>query len=431
MGSPRARFTLLFLAVALAATGAGGAHAAGLGVLWLKSENRTASSRKLSSVDRIVVHVTEGSFWGSVTWLRNRRSHGSSHYVISRRGEVVQLVSTSDVAWHAGNRRVNRRSIGIEHEGWTRVGGFTDAQYRASAKVVAYLARRAGIPVDRRHIIGHDEVPHPRGRGWGGVSHHTDPGRHWSWRRYLRLIRHYTKHPEPPRYVQRLPSLPPAPPLPGLAAPRPSVVVPGARLQGVARWWSGVDAAKRWRRGIYRVDFFIDGRRLWTDRVWPFAFRGGPGWDTRTVANGRHMLSLRVHGRRGYRARRSIPVRVVNPPMRLRVSGVADHDPLRGDLVVRARPSERVERVALYVDGRPVSRDARPPYELRWRTELASEGPHVLTVYGRAANGRRAARTIPVVVANSPAVPHTLWAPAVDHLEQMRIDAISATSGAR
>ena len=66
-------------------------------------------------------------------WLRNPRSHGSSHYVVSKRGEIVQLVSTTDVAWRAGNRRTNLRSIGIEHEGRLRRGGFTRAQYDASA----------------------------------------------------------------------------------------------------------------------------------------------------------------------------------------------------------------------------------------------------------------------------------------------------------
>jgi len=420
MGSRRARLRLLLVALALVATSATAAHAAGLGVLVLKTGNRTAASRTPASVDSIVVHVTEGSFWGSVRWLRNPRSHGSSHYVVSRRGEVVQLVSSSDVAWHAGNRRVNKRSIGIEHEGWTRRGGFTNAQYRASAQLAAHLSRRLGIPLDRKHVIGHDEVPHPRGRGFGGINHHTDPGPHWNWGRYMRLVRHYVQNPVAPRYVKRLPHMPPAPPLPGepapAAAPRTSVVVRGARVQGVAKWWSGVDAAKRWRRGIHRVDFFVDGRLLWTDRVWPFAFRGGAGWDTRTVANGRHMLSIRVHGRRGYRARRSIPVRVVNPPMRLQIEGVGDGAAVRGDLVMPVRVSERVEGVTLYVDGAPVSRDREPPYELRWSTERAAEGPHELTVYARAASGRRAAQPIPVVVANATDVPASLWGPAVDHL---------------
>ena len=409
MGSQGTRLTLLLAALALAAVSATAAQAAGLGVLWLPSENHTSSARKLRSVDRIVVHVTEGSFWGSVGWLRNRRSHGSSHYVVSRRGEIVQLVSTSDVAWHAGNRHVNRHSIGIEHEGWTRRGGFTNAQYRASARLVAYLAHRAGIPLDRKHVIGHDEVPSPNGRGRGGADHHTDPGRRWRWGRYLALVRRFAKDPVRPRYVKRLPTMPPAPPLPAAAAkPRTSVVVPGARLRGTAKWWSGIDASKRWRRGIHRVDFFVDGRLLWSDRVWPFAFRGGAGWNTRTVADGRHLLAIRVHGRRGYRARRTIPVRVDNPPIELAVGGLGAHGARGGEGTMYGRATEGGHRVARDVDGRAVSRDSSPPYTLRWNSESVAEGPREVLVYARARSGRRAAQTVPVVVANADDLPRSL-----------------------
>jgi N-acetyl-anhydromuramyl-L-alanine amidase AmpD len=163
MGSRGREIGAVLAVLAQAAAFATAAQGAGLEVLWLRSANHTSSARGIKSVDRIVLHVTEGSFWGSVRWLRNHRSHGSSHYVISRGGDIVQLVSTSDVAWHAGNRWVNLHSIGIEHEGFTRRGGFTQAQYEASAKLVAYLAARAGMPVDRRHVIGHDEVPNPSG----------------------------------------------------------------------------------------------------------------------------------------------------------------------------------------------------------------------------------------------------------------------------
>src|SRR5918995_2808333 len=195
MGSMGRNLSVVLAVLAVAAMCATATQAAGLRVLWLRSDNHTSSARAISSVDRIVIHVTEGSFWGSVRWLRNRRSHGSSHYVVSRGGHVVQLVSTSDVAWHAGNRWVNRHSIGIEHEGYTARGGFTQAQYEASAKLVAYLAARAGMPVDRRHVIGHNEVPSPNGHGVGGADHHTDPGKKWRGRRHMGVVREVAQEP--------------------------------------------------------------------------------------------------------------------------------------------------------------------------------------------------------------------------------------------
>jgi N-acetyl-anhydromuramyl-L-alanine amidase AmpD len=374
------------------------AQAAGLEVLWLKSANHTSSARGIKSVDRIVIHVTEGSFWGSVRWLRNSRSHGSSHYVISRGGDIVQLVSTSDVAWHAGNRWVNRHSIGIEHEGYTRRGGFTQAQNDASAKLVAYLAARAGMPVDRVHVIGHDEVPNPSGYGVGGSDHHTDPGARWRWRRYMALVRKHAQNPVKPTYTRRIPKVAP---LPAGARPKAStsVVRPGAVVKGVVLW--DVPRVRRlWGRGVYRVEFFVNGKLRWRDRVGPFAFARGNGWDTRTVPNGRHMLAAKVYGRGGYRMLRRYPVRVNNAPIELLLAGVAPESGARGEVTIDVRPSYPVKRLTLYVDGKPVSRDGSAPYRLRWDSTTSAEGPHGLLVSGRTAGGRRATTNVPVVVAN-------------------------------
>ena len=114
-------------------------------------------------------------------WLKSPRAHASSHYVVARSGRIVQLVHLSDIAWHAGNWGTNEQSVGIEHEGFTYgPDGFTGAQYRASARLAAWIARRALMPIDRKHLIGHVDVPDGRG-GRGGSSHHTDPGPHWNW----------------------------------------------------------------------------------------------------------------------------------------------------------------------------------------------------------------------------------------------------------
>ena len=138
-------------------------------VVWLRGEgNFTKAHRQPASLDKIVVHVTEGAFWGSVRWLKSPRAHASSHFIISRRGRIVQLVHLSDIAWHAGNWKVNAASVGIEHEGFTYgPGGFTDAQYHASARLAGWIARRSLMPIDRRNFIGHGDVPSPGG-GRGG-----------------------------------------------------------------------------------------------------------------------------------------------------------------------------------------------------------------------------------------------------------------------
>ncbi|GGZ25794.1 N-acetylmuramoyl-L-alanine amidase [Streptomyces avidinii] len=132
-------------------------------------------------VDRIVVHVTQGSFEGSVKAFQNPFHRASAHYMVRGDGHVEQLVREMDVAFHAANRSMNERSIGIEHVGFVdRPQDFTDAMYAASARLAADVCRRYDIPVDRTHLVGHSEVP---------GADHTDPGPHWDWDRYIRLVR--------------------------------------------------------------------------------------------------------------------------------------------------------------------------------------------------------------------------------------------------
>ena len=42
----------------------------------------------------------------------------AAHYVVRKDGHVAQKIRELDVAFHAGNREYNERSVGIEHEGF-------------------------------------------------------------------------------------------------------------------------------------------------------------------------------------------------------------------------------------------------------------------------------------------------------------------------
>ncbi len=153
--------------------------------------NYTNANRGAARIDKIVVHVAQGSFSGTINWFQDRRANASAHYVVSRRGRVAQCVRNEDIGWHAGWWATNKQSIGIEHAGFVgNPRSFTRRMYHSSARLSAYLCRRYNIPVDRRHIIGHHQVPGCPGAG-GGVSCHIDPGRYWNWHGYLRLIRRY------------------------------------------------------------------------------------------------------------------------------------------------------------------------------------------------------------------------------------------------
>ncbi|WP_438860623.1 N-acetylmuramoyl-L-alanine amidase [Amycolatopsis solani] len=146
-----------------------------------------ADRPKSQKIDHIVIHDTEG-YWDSVLKLAQDPTYVSWHYTIrSNDGLIAQHVPAKDVAWHAGNWYVNAKSIGIEHEGFAAKGTwYTEAMYRSSSKLVGYLARKYGIPLDRAHIIGHDNVPGTIPSTIKGM--HWDPGPYWDWSHYFDLL---------------------------------------------------------------------------------------------------------------------------------------------------------------------------------------------------------------------------------------------------
>jgi N-acetyl-anhydromuramyl-L-alanine amidase AmpD len=142
---------------------------------------RVANRESDYNIDRVVIHVTQGSYAGTISWFQNPSANVSAHYVIkSSNGAITQMVRDKDVAWHAGNSTYNNRSIGIEHEGFVNdASWFTDAMYRASAALTKALCEKYGIPKTRTGIIGHNEVP--------GATH-TDPGPHWNWTTFMNYV---------------------------------------------------------------------------------------------------------------------------------------------------------------------------------------------------------------------------------------------------
>jgi len=97
-------------------------------------------------------------------------------------------VPINDIAWQAGNWYVNMHSIGVEHEGYAVQGAtwYTEQLYHASARLVRWLANRYHVPVDRAHILGHDNLPGPLPANQ--TSMHWDPGPYWDWTHYMALM---------------------------------------------------------------------------------------------------------------------------------------------------------------------------------------------------------------------------------------------------
>ncbi|MEN5074467.1 peptidoglycan recognition family protein [Isoptericola cucumis] len=139
------------------------------------------------SIEYIVIHDTETAYEPTVRLVQDPTYLAWNYTLRSSDGHVANHLEPSDVGWHAGNWYMNMHSIGLEHEGWAGTSGwFTEAMYQTSAELVAYLAEKYDVPLDRAHIIGHDQVP--------GIlpgytkSVHWDPGPYWDWDHYMELV---------------------------------------------------------------------------------------------------------------------------------------------------------------------------------------------------------------------------------------------------
>ena len=128
----------------------------------------------------------------------------SVHYIIDREGVVRCYIPEDRVAWHAGKgefandpkytNQMNQYAIGIEiaatgsqkdMELYLTAGeydampaslkGFSDAQYEALKLLVSDLCSRYDIPMDRDHVIGHQDYSPAK----------NDPGELFDWSRIL------------------------------------------------------------------------------------------------------------------------------------------------------------------------------------------------------------------------------------------------------
>jgi N-acetylmuramoyl-L-alanine amidase len=152
----------------------------------------------------VVMHYTAGpSAQQAINWLSNPSARASAHIVISREGEITQMVPFNIVAWHAGSSSwqgltsMNRHSIGIElsnagplmhtannwvswfgqhygadevieaiHKNQTQMRGwhlYTPKQLYAALDLSALLIETYGL----KDVIGHDDIAPAR---------KTDPG---------------------------------------------------------------------------------------------------------------------------------------------------------------------------------------------------------------------------------------------------------------
>jgi N-acetylmuramoyl-L-alanine amidase CwlA len=107
---------------------------------------------KLESIEEIILHCSEfpGLDVNRVIESFNKNKYKDSlstsvHYIIGLNGEVVEIIPDDEVAYHSGNKLVNRKSIGIECIHEDAEGSFSYATYNSLIELLADLMKKHNL----------------------------------------------------------------------------------------------------------------------------------------------------------------------------------------------------------------------------------------------------------------------------------------------
>ncbi len=125
----------------------------------------------------IIHHTAQDSLMQTIQTFTIPRTQVSSHYVIGRNGEIVQMLNDYLRSWHAGKGRwgnvtdLNSASIGIELDNNGKEP-FSSAQIESLLVLLKRLKWKYGIPT--ANFIGHSDI---------APSRKSDPSLYFPWKR--------------------------------------------------------------------------------------------------------------------------------------------------------------------------------------------------------------------------------------------------------
>ena len=144
------------------------------------SPNFNLPKRLKHNIKFIIIHYTGMKKESlAITRLQDPKSKVSSHYLIKRNGEIINLVPDLFEAWHAGVsswkhfKFLNKNSIGIEitnpghQHGYKK---FSKKQIFSLQKLLNILVKR--YKIKKKYILGHSDISPGRKK---------DPGEKFPW----------------------------------------------------------------------------------------------------------------------------------------------------------------------------------------------------------------------------------------------------------
>ena len=158
-----------------------------------KYKSSNYNSRNNSKIKLIIIHYTAlNNIEEAISYLCNLDRKVSSHYLISQKGEVYNLVKDKFRAWHAGESfwqdftDINSISIGIEldYSPFGKNNKFSTKMIYTLKELIIKIQRKYKININ--NILGHSDIAPFRKK---------DPGKFFPWKKLTnyKILPDYTK----------------------------------------------------------------------------------------------------------------------------------------------------------------------------------------------------------------------------------------------
>ena len=140
----------------------------------IRSKNYEVKANR--TIKYIIIHYTGmKNQTVAIKRLQSKVAKVSTHYLISKKGRLIQMVDEQDVAWHAGKSKwgkdidLNSKSIGIElvNNGYEN---FPIKQMKKLAFLLNYLLNKYNV--NKKYVLGHSHIAPKR---------KSDPGPLFPW----------------------------------------------------------------------------------------------------------------------------------------------------------------------------------------------------------------------------------------------------------
>ncbi|HET8755556.1 MAG TPA: LamG-like jellyroll fold domain-containing protein [Solirubrobacteraceae bacterium] len=158
--------------------------------------------------------------------------------------------------------------------------------------------------------------------------------------------------------------------------------------------------------GDVTVRVLVDGDAIWGPNTFKGAFHFD--WDTRTVSNGPHTMTVIARDAAGNETVEDCPWTVSNSALSVPITGAADGGTVSGTVTLGFQPkadgSAATTPAFLQIDGATVADTPAGPYSYGWDTTGVANGVHTIkaSMYWRDYPNVMATATIQVTVNNAP-----------------------------